>query len=256
MNRNEKLRLCLRLRNAHMIDLTYSEVTKVHEWGNSGSCNVDKDTVVFYYLNFKNSDDMELFKTDVENVEYNKEINGIFIMNEGSFGFEEIKNYSKHFGCTNNLVIEIRSNQFYHHISRKRLQEMLFQLITVPPSFPCLDINDIILITREGHDYLSGNYPVNTDDPNIGLTTTVKLILQQMNLLEKGNLVLIIMIQMNTDLDSCMNTADGLKKEFELFLDFFYSKFEYANQGLYYFLFDSGMKVPLQVSIIATDRLA
>jgi len=256
MNRNENLRLCLRFRYACLIDLPFTEFTKVQEFGDSGTCNFDRDIVTFYYLNFKNCDDLELFKTNVENVANNKEMRCIFILKAGSFGFEEMKNYSKHFACTNNLVLEIRSNQFYHHVSRKRLQEMLFQFVTIPPSFPCLDINDVFMITREGHDYVSGNYPVNADDPNIGLTATVKLILHQMNLLEKDNLVLIIMIQMNTDLNSSTNTLDGLKKEFDLFLDFFYSKFEYANQGLYYFLFDSRMKVPLQVSIIATDILA
>ena len=255
MTRNDKLRLCLRYRKACLIDLAYSEVTEVREWGNSDSCNIDRDTVTYYYLNFKNSDDMDLFKTDVENVAINTDIIGIFIINEGSFGFEEIKNYSKHFGRLNNLVLEIRSHQFFHHVSRKRLQDMLMQLITVPPSFPCLDINDIIMTIREGRNFYTGNYPSHAGEPNIGLTATVKLLLHQMNLLEKDNLVLIIMIHENPKLDCFMKTEDGLRKEFDMFKDFFYGKFEYAVQGLYYFLFDSEMEVPMRVSIIATDRL-
>ena len=57
------------------------------------------------------------------------------IMKENSFGFEEMREYSKQFGRITNFILEIESSQYNHLVSRNRLQDILFKYCTSVPIF-------------------------------------------------------------------------------------------------------------------------
>jgi len=255
INRNEKLRLCLRLRNAYLINLPCFEVTKIYEWRNPFSNKVDKQIIIFYYLNFKNDDEIEMFKINTSYSANEKENIGVFIMKENSYGFEEMKKYTRQYGRLSNFILEIRSFQYNHLVSRNRLQEILFTHVTEPHTFPCSCVYDIIMTLHKGRNFVTARYPESIDDLNFDLTTTVKLVLQKLNLIEKENLVIVIMIEFNDDLDEHFfpNIVNG--QDFFPFRDLFEKSMGDDGNGAFCFIVNRKMDTSMRVSIIATDFL-
>jgi len=236
--------------NDVLINLPYFDVPITREFGEPSTFNAHKVELIFYYLNFKNREDLELFKLNIAGIAVDKEFIRVFVIKEGSYGFEEIKKYSNQY--LRQLVLEIRNSEYNDPISRSRLQDIITQLITVPPNFPQITPEDIISTLAEGRNFVTGSYPENTDPSDYNFTSAVKSILQKKDLLKAENLVLIVMIKVNPDADSYLNTTEGLTKEFEDFHEFFYPKTNNIYVGFYYFLFDD-VDTAFSISIIATD---
>ena len=253
INRHEKLRLCLRFRNAYLINLPYFEITKINEQFISIN-QYEKEKVVFYFLNFKNSDDMEAFKAYTANVAKNNEIIGILIMKENSYGFEEMKKYSKKFGWLTNFILEIESSQYNHLVSRNRLQEILFKYCTNYSVTPCNDIYDIIMALHKGRNYTALCYPERIYELDFDISTTVNLLLQKMNFLNKENLVVLIMIELNPNADKKF-INDIANKDLYLFLDHLNIMLQKGAVVEYMFMWNDKIDSRMRVSIIATDSI-
>lgn len=261
INRHEKLRLCLRFRNAHLINLPYFEVTKINEGytctlqieGNTHTLQIKEDIVVFYFLNFKNSDDMEAFKANTANIAKNKEIIGILIMKENSFGFEEMREYSKQFGRITNFILEIESSQYNHLVSRNRLQDILFKYYIDAPIIPCISFLEIIMALHKGKNFTASRYPENKNDLDFDLFTTVNLLLQKMNFLDSENLVALIMIEFNPNIDNqFISNLRSDNQDWQLFNDLFY-RINYKGGAQFVIMANNKIDSRMRVSIIATD---
>lgn len=239
--------------NADLIKLPWFEVTVTCQFGEPSTLNSSNQVLIFYYLNFKNADDVGLFQLKSADIVVDEEIIRVYVMKEGSFGYEEIKQYTNPLINVKQLFLEIRSTEYDELSSRNRLQDIITQLITVPPNFPQLTPEDIINTLAEGRNFVTGNYPENADPSDGNFTSAVKSILKKKDFLESEELVLIIMIRVNPYADSYLNTTEGLKKEFEEFHDFFYQKINKSYIGFYYFIFDD-VKSAFNISIIATDK--
>jgi len=254
INRNEKLRLCLRFRNAHLINLPYFEVTKINE-RHIFTGQIEKDIVVLYFLNFRNSHDMDAFKASTANIAKNKEVIGILIMKENSFGFEEMSEYSKQFGRITNFILEIESSQYNHLVSRNKLQDILFKFCTEPPIVPCLSVREVIIALHRGRNFSVSRYPENRNDLNLDLFTTVNLLLQKMNFLDSENLVVLIMIEFNPDVDNqfIYDLRSG-NQDWQLFNDLFY-RMVYRGGAEFVIMVNDKIDSRMRVSIIATDSI-
>jgi len=254
INRNEKLRLCLRFRNAHLINLPYFEVTKINE-RHIFTGQIEKDIVVLYFLNFRNSHDMDAFKASTANIAKNKEVIGILIMKENSFGFEEMREYSKQFGQITNFILEIESSQYNHLVSRNKLQDILFKFCTEPPIVPCLSVREVIIALHRGRNFSVSRYPENRNDLNLDLFTTVNLLLQKMNFLDSENLVVLIMIEFNPDVDNqfIYDLRSG-NQDWQLFNDLFY-RMVYRGGAEFVIMVNDKIDSRMRVSIIATDSI-
>lgn len=176
-------------------------------------------------------------------------------MKENSFGFEEIKKYSKQYGLIRNVVLEIKSFQYNHLVSRIRLQEILFTHVTEPHTFPCSCIYDIIMTLHKGLNFNMARYPECNGDTNYDLTTTVKLVLQKMNLMGKDNLVIVIMIEFNDDLNKDFFPNILKEQDFQHFNHLFENSMGDDGNGAYCFIVNRKMDTSMRVSIIATDVL-
>lgn len=252
INRHEKLRLCLRFRNAHLINLPYFEVTKINE-RHISTYQIEKDIVVFYFLNFRNSHDMEAFKANTANIAKDKKVIGILIMKENSFGFEEMREYSKQFGRITNFILEIESSQYNHLVSRNRLQDILFKYCTDSPIVPCISVREVIMALHRGRNFSVSRYPENRNDLNFDLSTTVNLLLQKMNFLDYENLVVLIMIELNPDVDN--QFKDDLmydKRDWHLFNDLL-GRLGYNGGVLFSVMVNDKIDSRMRVSIIATN---
>ena len=175
-------------------------------------------------------------------------------MKEGSFGYEEIKQYSIQFGRIKQLVLVIKSSEYNDLVSRRRLQYILTQIFTIPPFTPQLTFEDMTNTFANGKGFVTGSYPENDDPSDYNLVSALKSILIKKELHEAKELVLIVMILVNPNVVNSINTHEGLAKEFQEFNEFFYSKIRYAVYGFYYFLYDSEMETAFSVSIIAAER--
>jgi hypothetical protein len=254
INRHEKLRLCLRFRNAHLINLPYFEVTKINE-RHIFTGQIEKDIVVLYFLNFRNSHDMEAFKANTANIAKNKEIIGILIMKENSFGFEEMREYSKQFCQITNFIFEIESSQYNHLVSRNRLQDILFKYCIDAPIIPCISFREIIMALHKGRNFTASRYPENKNDLDFDLFTTVNLLLQKMNFLDSENLVVLIMIEFNPDIDNqFMYDLRRGNQDWQLFNDLFY-RMVYKGGAEFVIMVNDKIDSRMRVSIIATDSI-
>ena len=254
INRHEKLRLCVRFRNAHLINLPYFEVTKIDE-RYTFTLQIEKDIVVFYLLNFRNRHDMEAFKANTANIANDKEVIGILIMKENSFGFEEMREYSKQFGRITNFILEIESSQYNHLVSRNRLQDILFKYCTDSPILPCIGVREIIMTLHSGRNFTVSRYPENKNDLDFDLSATVNLLLQKMNFLDYENLVVLIMIELNPNNDNQF-TANLMEanRDWHLFYDLF-GRMGYNGDALFFIMGNSEINNRMRVSIIATDSI-
>ncbi len=255
INRHEKLRLCLRFRNAHLVNLPYFEVTKIGEWPTS-ILQIEKDIVVLYFLNFKNSDDMEAFKANTANIAKDKKVIGILIIKENSFGFEEMREYSKQFGRITNFILEIESSQYNHLVSRNRLQDILFKYCTDSPIVHCISVREVIMALHRGRNFSVSRYPENRNDLNFDLFTTVNLLLQKMDFLDKENLVIVLLIEINIDIYThFMEDIRNNNGNFHLFNNLFNKKIGFAGYGMFSFMVNDKIDSRMRVSIIATDSI-
>jgi hypothetical protein len=103
-HRDEKLRLCLRLRNSFLIQQPYFMTTKEHE-SDCRFLNDNKFIVDFFFLNFKQVEDVELFKKSILDKVDDKSRIGIFIMNENSIGDANMKKFAKSCRPISNICI-------------------------------------------------------------------------------------------------------------------------------------------------------
>lgn len=253
INSREKLRLCLRFRNAYLINLPYFEVTKINEWFSGRSHQIEKDIVVFYFLNFKDNNDIEIFKANTANTANNKEVISILIMKENSFGFEEMKNYSKCLGRLSNFILEINSFQYNHLISRNRLQDILFKYCTDSPIAPCNGPHEVIMTLQKSRNFTVSRYPENKDDHNFNLNTTVNLLLKRMNILDKENLAIVLLIELNPVIDSQFkNDLMSGNQDWHLFNDLF-NRMVFNGEALFSIMINDKIDCRMRVSIIGSE---
>ena len=255
-NRNEKLRLCLRLRNAYMIQLPYFSVTKTFEDENPVSHVINKFSYIFYYLNLRNETDIELFKGTTAEEARNKDITAIFILKENSFGYAEMKQYVREFGRYGNFFLEIKSSQYNHLVSRYRFQEMLFKLSTETFLFPCADVNDVISVLQKGKNYRTGSYQVGIEHSICNITTMVKRILTKLDLTGKGDLVFVVLIEKNPDLtDKLIPGSDNDSEDLEFLISFGSSVFGADCCGFMGVILNTEMDCETRISLLATEEL-
>jgi len=256
MNRNEKLRICLRFRNAYLIQLPFFSITKSIEDENPFSHVINKLNYIFYYLNFKNDNDIKLFKATTANTATDKYITAIFILKENSFGYAEMKQYARKFGRYGNFILEIKSIQYNHLVSRYRFQEMLFTLSSEPFLIPCADVNDVIFTLQKGRNYLAGRYPENIDNPACNITSMVKSILSKINLAGKGDLVWILLIEKNPDLTkNVLPGADNDLEDLEFFKSFGSNTFGAYGYGFLGVMLNTEMNCETRVSLLVTEEI-
>jgi len=254
-DKEEKLRLCLRFRNAYLIQLPYFRVIRKYEDKISFSQHHEKSSVSFYYLNFKDNADIELFKAETCD-RYNDKSNiGIFIMKRNSYGFEEIKQYAKNFGRIGNLFLEIKTLQYNHLVSRNLFQDILFKLATDFVLFPCSDINDVIMTLQKGRDFYAGRYPGTGEKSGYNLATTVELLLQKMNLSEnKEILVYWFLIELNSkQANQSPNNAGCDFKDIGCMSHQIYKSMGSAGKGSYCLMENAEMDCQIRVSLIVTN---
>ena len=186
-HRDEKLRLCLRFRNSFLIQQPYFTTSKEYEsvW----RFHTDNKFIVdFFFLNFKQAEDVELFKKSVKDKVDDKSRIGIFIMNEKSIGDAEIKQLAKSFKPISNIFLKITEQQYCHLASRVMIQEVLYKLFTDSPLFPCVDYNDVIWNLQHGNVFKFERYPESTDKPCDSIAEIVKMLLIKMNLEKQDKL--------------------------------------------------------------------
>ena len=252
INRHEKLRLCLRLRNVYLINLPYFEVTMINERITT-THKIEKDIVVFYFLNFKNINDLQIFKANTANIGNDKEVIRILILKENSFGFEEMKNYSKRLGRISNFILEINSFQYNHLISRNRLQDILFKYCIDVPIVPCNNVYDAIMTLQKGRNFTIARYPENKNDLNFDMLSTVCFILQKMNFLDKYCIAIVILIELNPDIDyQLKNNLMSCNRDWPLFNDLF-NRMVYNGEALFSIMINDKIDCRMRVSIIAGE---
>jgi len=211
---------------------------------------------IFYYLNFKNDNDIKLFKATTANTATDKYITAIFILKENSFGYAEMKQYARKFGRYGNFILEIKSIQYNHLVSRYRFQEMLFTLSSEPFLIPCADVNDVIFTLQKGRNYLAGRYPENIDDPACNITSMVKSILSKINLAGKGDLVWILLIEKNPDLTkNVLPGADNDLEDLEFFKSFGSNTFGAYGYGFLGVMLNTEMNCETRVSLLVTEEI-
>ena len=256
VNRNEKLRICLRFRNAYMIQLPFFSITKYAEEENPVTQKIYKFRTVFYYLNFKNGNDVDLFKVATAETATNVENIAIFILKENCFGYAEMRQYARKFGRYGNFLLEIKSSQYNHLVSRYRFQEMLFKLSSETFLFPCADVNDVISVLQKGRNFLAGSYEAGIEEPTCNITTMVKRILNKLELIGKGDLVWIVLIEKNPDLtDKLIPGSDNDSEDLEFLVSFGSNVFGADSCGFTGILLNTEMDCMTRVSLLATKEI-
>ncbi len=249
---DEKLRLCLRFRNAFLIQLPYFTVTKEYEDTNSFYAKSEKYSVDFYFLNFRNEADIELFLHSIEAHRNDKSKIGMFIMHENSLGGDVIKQYSKQYGVFTNIYLKIKDEQYCHLATRNSIQEILYKLFTDTPVFPCVSYSEIIWTLQHGRIFSFGRYPESGDKPCSSISETVKMLLKKMKLDTAKNLTFWILIENNFRLKPSIDLDPVTEK---LDLDFIINGINVLKGdgcGDFCFMANNEMEHPIRVSILAS----
>jgi hypothetical protein len=191
--RDEKLRLCLRFRNAYLIQLPYFNVKIEPE---------TKDDYFFeselvYFLNFKNSTDFERFKDEIANRKIEEYQIGVFLTKENIFGYELLKQYCETVGYSNNIFIEIHDSQYNNLVSRNRFLDVLYNVIfeqRQPASFCTIDR---IEFAKSGKRFIAARYPENDEKHFENFAPIIEILLKKMNLNGKSGFPFWIIIELN-----------------------------------------------------------
>ena len=253
-HRDEKLRLCLRFRNTFLIQQPYFMTTKEHE----SDCRflIDNRFIVdFFFLNFKQAEDVELFKNSVKDKVEDKSRIAIFIMNEKSIGDADIKQLAKTFKPISNIFLKITEQQYYHLATRIMIQEVLYKLFTDSPLFPCVDYNDIIWTLQHGAVFKFTRYPESTDKPCDSIAEIVKMLLIKMNLEKQDKLSFWILIE-NSFLKkrNYFPSPDTETDDYEFMVNDI-MKLRENSYGDFCFMSNQEMDPEVRISIIATDDI-
>jgi len=251
-HRDEKLRLCLRLRNAFLIQLPYFTVTKEYEDLAFNKAYNKKYSVEFHFINFKNEADIELFIHSIEDKRNDKSIIRMFILHENSIRGDVIRQYSKQYGLFTNICLKIKDEQYCHLVTRNRIQEMLYKLFTDTAIFPCVSYSEIIWTLQHGQIFSFGRYPESGDKPCSSIAETVKILLRKMKLDTTKNLTYWILIENNFRLKPSISLHPLTDKvDLEFIVDGI-NEIKGDGCGDYCFMANNEMEHPFRVSILAS----
>jgi hypothetical protein len=253
--RDEKLRLCLRFRNAYLIQLPYFHVTIEPETLGEYS----NESEVIYFLNFKNSIDFEKFKKETTNKRIEEYTIGVFLIKENIFGYELLKQYCETVGYYKNIFFEINDSQYNNLVSRNRFLEVLYNVVfeyRQPASF-CTE--DRITFAQNGKRFIAARYPENDEKQFENFAPIIEILLDKMNLKGKSGFPFWIIIEVNQKYTSPGYPNYDYPADISFIKEGVHKLAEDGQGGYgfgtYSFIENKNLNFGVRVSIIAGEKL-
>ena len=202
--RDEKLRLCLRLRNAHLLKLPWFYTVRQHEYRTTDTPELVQYEVLFFFLNFKSEEELTSFKKEIQTFDL-RNVNSIFIMNEQSYVQPEMRLFTKQYsgcgqyrGSLNFLVV--KDEQYNHLVNRNLLQDIFnYTFLGNYEAFPCVNSNDLKFTIKQGNVFFSNRYPEQDEIPQINFKTCLQLLYHKMGLIGRSDFTALLLIEVQPE---------------------------------------------------------
>jgi len=248
-HRDEKLRLCLRVRNAHLLKLPWFYTSRQHEYHTTYTSDLLKYDVLFFFLNFRSQEEVDMYKREIHSL--NLKDTAVFcMMHEQCYGQAEMKVYADkelrldyHNGP--NFFI-VKAEQYNHLVSRNLLQDILnLTIIGNFIAYPCVDSYDLKFIVRQGKVFFANRYPEHNEKEESNITLCLQLLLQKMGLLGRIDFTALLLIELQPNHKPDAMTIDDLnwmRNEMHI----------YDKNKLYLIKTNHEMDCPLRLSLVAS----
>ena len=202
--RDEKLRLCLRLRNAHLLRLPWFYTVRQHEYRTTDMPDLLQYKVLFFFLNFKSEEELTSFKNEIQTFDL-KDINVIFLMNEHSYGQPEMQLFSNKYPGYGQYrsslnVLLVKDGQYNHLVNRNLLQDIFnYTFLGNYEAFPCVNSNDLKFTIKQGNVFFANRYPEQEDIPQMNFKTCLQLLYQKMGLIGRTDFTALLLIEVQSE---------------------------------------------------------
>jgi hypothetical protein len=199
-HRDEKLRLCLRVRNAHLLKLPWFYTARKHEYHTTYTSDLLRYDVMFIFIHFKSLGDFSSFKTEIKSLNL-KDTTVVFLLHEQSSGKTELEKCATRYakqgpykGTFNFLVV--KEEQYHHLVSRNQIQDILnYTFFGNFVSHPCIDNYDLKFTVKQGNVFFANRYPENAEIPITDFTRCLQVLLKKMQLTDRKDFTALLLIE-------------------------------------------------------------
>lgn len=252
--RDEKLRLCLRLRNAHLVRLPWFYTVRQHECHTTDTLQLLQCKVLFFFLNFKSEEELNSFKNAIQTFDL-IDINVIFILNEQSYGQAEMEvvadkypGYGQYLNCLNFLIL--KEEQYNHLVSRNLWQEIFNYTFLGNYVVPILSTpNDLLIFTAKlGNVFFANRYPEQDEIPHRDFKTCLQLLLQKTGMFSRSDFTAFLLIEVRPEIlnhltEQLYRDWDWMHKEMGITDD---------DSKIFFIKYNQEMQCPMRLSLVAS----